>query len=595
MKRLRFLVLILISGVISGCIVDNNEKLLSLAERCLEEYPDSASQLLDRIGDLSELSDNQMAKFSLIRVQTNHKMKRTLVNDSLINLAVDYFCRENEKHMAAKSLLYKGLVHKQRKEVEKAAESFALSEQWFEGVEDDQYKALLYNHYGALMMGEKNYEDALRYLKRAFFYEEKGDSLHYLSSTCGAIANVFVKLGDIDSAQVYFEKGLQYKHNMTSRGYYLYIKGYANFLRRNGDLSGAERMLKECEQQIEDEQRFSVYSSLATLYYETGDYEKALAYAEKMQESRDSLMMRGCCLHLYRIHARLGHKDMAHDYYKRYTDIHDDMQARMKTKEVAVIPHRVEKQMLAEKNRRGEVLRGWLLNVIVVLVVISLVVYWVQRSRHRRKHEDMQGELSDKNIRIGQLKSVISNKDNKIERIERKQEADNNRYRETIKIQKEQIDCLEEERKMQKHTAREQEKDLKKFTQLQQEWEVLNEEVNEEQRFKQHLQACEGADMVNAMLYLRYGKSAGHPVSEPECEDCLYKLLLDTDEALCTRIESTVKSPAKRIICYLLGLGYKDMDMFARAVSFVTPATLRKYYRECKEMMKGGRGCASRF
>lgn len=588
MKRLRFLVLILISGVISGCIVDNNEKLLSLAERCLEEYPDSASQLLDRIGDLNELSDNQMAKFLLIRVQTNHKMKRTLVNDSLIDLAVDYFCRENEKHMAAKSLLYKGLVHKQRKEVEKAAESFALSEQWFEGVEDDQYKALLYNHYGILMYNQSNYEEALMYLKRSLLFYSKGDSAHYTMSVYGNMANTFKHLEQLDSAKFYFEHGMQLKNEVSFQRYFLFLQNYANFLRIIGEYDRAKQLLFECEQQIEDEQRFSVYSSLATLYYETGDYEKALAYAEKMQESRDSLMMRACNLHLYRIHVKMGNKDVANGYHLRFSQIHDDMQARMKTKEVAVIPHRVEKQMLAEKNRRGEVLRRWLLNVIVVLVVISLVVYWVQRSRHRRKHEDMQGELSDKNIRIGQLKSVISNKDNKIERIERKQEADNNRYRETIKIQKEQIDCLEEERKMQKHTAREQEKDLKKFTQLQQEWEVLNEEVNEEQRFKLHLQACEGADMVNAMLYLRYGKSAGHPVSEPECEDCLYKLLLDTDEALCTRIESTVKSPAKRIICYLLGLGYKDMDMFARAVSFVTPATLRKYYRECKEMMKGG-------
>lgn len=401
MKNLRFLILIVINGLVGGCFVDNNDKILLLAEQCLEEHPDSASELLDRLPDMAKLSENQMAKFSLIRVQTEHKMRRTLVNDSLIDYAVRYFCNENEKHLAAKSLLYKGLVHKERKEIEKAAESFALSEQWFEGVEDDQYKALLYNHYGALMMGEKNYEDALVYLKKTFYYEQKGDSLHYLSSTCGAIANVFVKLGCIDSAQVYFEKGLQYKHNMTSRMYYLYIKGYANFLRRNGDLNGAERMLKECEHEITDGQRFSVYSSLATLYYETGEYDKALVYAEKMLESQDSLMMRGCCLHLYRIHARLGHKDMSHDYYKRYTDIHDAMQARMKTREVAVIPHKVENRMLVEKNRRGEVLRGWLLNAIVALVVIGWVVYWVQRSRHRRKHEDMQGELSDKNIRIG--------------------------------------------------------------------------------------------------------------------------------------------------------------------------------------------------
>ena len=208
MKNLRFLILIVINGLVGGCFVDNNDKILLLAEQCLEEHPDSASELLDRLPDMAKLSENQMAKFSLIRVQTEHKMRRTLVNDSLIDYAVRYFCNEHEKHLAAKSLLYKGLVHKERKEIEKAAESFALSEQWFEGVEDDQYKALLYNHYGLLMYKQSNYAEALAYLKKSLFFYSRGDSVHYTMAACGNIANAFKHLEQWDSVKCYFEKGM---------------------------------------------------------------------------------------------------------------------------------------------------------------------------------------------------------------------------------------------------------------------------------------------------------------------------------------------------------------------------------------------------
>ena len=64
MKILKTCILILLFGGISGCFVNDYERILSLAEQCLEGSPDSASQWLEQIGDVHELSDNQRAKFS---------------------------------------------------------------------------------------------------------------------------------------------------------------------------------------------------------------------------------------------------------------------------------------------------------------------------------------------------------------------------------------------------------------------------------------------------------------------------------------------------------------------------------------------------
>ena len=155
---------VLLGGLFWGCHWGNKDAILEQAEDCMEECPDSVVRMLENLDINSFDSDYQRAKFAFLWTQARHKCHLPLVNDSLINVAVAYFTENGERQYAAKALLYKGLVHKQRKEVEKAAEAFAMSEQWFEGVEDDQYKALLYNHYGALMMSEENYEDALYYL-----------------------------------------------------------------------------------------------------------------------------------------------------------------------------------------------------------------------------------------------------------------------------------------------------------------------------------------------------------------------------------------------------------------------------------------------
>ena len=155
-KFIKIVLKVALLGVFLGCNQDNMGAILRQAESCMEVCPDSVIRMLEEIEENSFDSDYQRAKYALLWVQAHHKCRLPLGNDSLINVAVDYYTLHKDRQYAAKALLYKGLVHKQRKEVEKAAEAFALSEQWFEGVEDDQYKALLYNHFGLLMKSEEN-------------------------------------------------------------------------------------------------------------------------------------------------------------------------------------------------------------------------------------------------------------------------------------------------------------------------------------------------------------------------------------------------------------------------------------------------------
>ena len=320
-KSLKIALKVLLLASLLGCYGDNKGVILRHAEECMEAHPDSVIRMLEEMDEVIFDSDSQLAKYALLWTQARHKCHLPLGNDSLINVAVDYFTRHKERQYAAKALLYKGLVHKQRKEVEQAAEAFALSEQWFEGVEDDQYKALLYNHYGDLMIGEENYDDALAYLKKSYEFKLKGDSIHYIMSACGAIANVFQLMNQSDSAKSYYEKGLQYEGRVSLSRYSLFKQNYANFLRKNGDYEKAEQMLLECEPHITGERRYSLYSSLATLYYENAEYGKALTYAEKVIESEDSVVVRGGLLNLYRIHRQLGHVNESqrfHDLYRAY-------------------------------------------------------------------------------------------------------------------------------------------------------------------------------------------------------------------------------------------------------------------------------------
>lgn len=588
MKMWLKMVIYLILGLICAGCVNQNGQYMALASACVEVAPDSAMSILGKVGNIEKESHSQQAFFALLWTQARHKCHLSIENDSLITFATNYYMKKGEKHLAAKALLYKGLVHKQRKEVEKAAEAFALSEQWFEGVEDDQYKALLYNHYGLLMSSQINYKDALACLKKAYIYYSKGDSVHYTMSACASIAKSFKYLNQMDSAQVYFEKGLQYKNAVPSDKYFVYVKDYANFLRGSNEFEKAEKLLLECEQNIVDEQRYSLYSSLATLYYETKDYAKALAYAERMKESTDSLMMRGYYLHLYRIHTKLGNKDVAHDCYKRYTDIHDALQARLKTKEVAVIPHKVEKRMQEVKIRKVSTQRSWLMGAMVTLVVVALMAYYVQRNKHRQKQKEMQQRLAEKSVKIGNLKSIISNKNNKIARMETEKEVQTERIDELEKnvtgLRKEEQEALQMERNLKE-----------KLKQQQQKQEALENKIIEleRQRRMMRLQECcaqhpESEKMMELLDFLKGNTVCSFGNSE--IRDLLVSLTDMISSDVGSRIVKHVQNEKKQIICNLIALGIDDVAIISKVV-ILNERTIRKYHRECQllmEAMDGG-------
>ena len=126
--------------MMAGCNRDA-EQYLRMAEGCMETCPDSAYSYMMHLDMADELSSEQYARYALLYTQAMHKCRKPLENDSLINVAVEYYANSNDRHRLALSLLYKGIVHKQNPQVEQAVEAFVASERAFEGVEENQYKA----------------------------------------------------------------------------------------------------------------------------------------------------------------------------------------------------------------------------------------------------------------------------------------------------------------------------------------------------------------------------------------------------------------------------------------------------------------------
>ena len=468
--------------VLAGCTTDRNDRLLTDAEACMETRADSARGLLAQMDTV--LTERQQARYALLWTQATHKCRIPLENDSLINVAVEYYSRVGNAHLLAKSLLYKGLVHKQKGEIELATEAFVSSEQSFEVVEDDQYKALLFGHYASLLLRQNLFEKSLEYYKRSYSYKLKGDSIHYIVSSCSDIATIYELLNQPDSAKVYYERGMQYKNRISEERYCLFAMNYATFLVKMGEYVEAGRILAESEAHITDSAYiYNVYAAFATLYYETGDYVKARIYGEKMLESNDSLVQCGGMLHLYRIHRRLGDMQTATHYHDLYRQYDSDITLRKKTAEVAEIPHKLHTLRLEHENRVAHRWQwtGGIGAVLTVVMAVGIVKYL------RRKHgcqmeakdvllsekesllaekqtllQEIERKMYDMKIELGRLKGAMTNQSKVVESLKKDRKKDREDYNKSVRDIEEILKEKEKEQKTERKTVQEKYRELNK-------------------------------------------------------------------------------------------------------------------------------------
>ena len=609
-----------VAALIAGC---NRlaEECLDVAEACMETNPDSAYSSLQCLALREDLTGEQRARYALLRTQAMHKCRIPLESDSLINVAVEYYTGSDDRHRLALSLLYKGLVHKQCSEVLQAVEAFVASEQVFEEVEDDQYKALLCNHYASVLQKQGMLDEALRYYKKSYRYKLSGDSIHYIVSACGQIAKVHKMLGEMDSAAVYYRRGFAYLDgdNCGKKGA-MFMQNYASFLISGRQYAEAERLLMESETAFSgSEHIYNVYSTFSTLYYETGEYNKALLFGKRMLGSRDSVMQCSAFLHLYRAYGKLGETDSVMYFHNLYRQYDSDITLRRKTAEVAVIPHKLANQELKHENHALIGWKLWLAIVLVVLVLVAIVIYVKIRKKHRfeqaekdleltesqaslneakRSLAKTQDELVATKVSLGQMKGMQSRQGDAVGRVKtvleetkRKHQKEIARLKDSIKNLEADIFLMKEKERERKHTE----------TELMQNFKMLKKQLKEKTdklvliehqreidlRIDHFVMHGRDAIAVDMLLQFRYGEEvqARYDIRSDEYIPMLRNLLEQENPALAEKLEKCELERKKLTMCYLMALGLDDVEMMARAAC-LAPNSVKAYRKECRELVQ---------
>ena len=182
MKKLYSLIVLLVVLLFGACSDPKHvTEPLHRAEALMNEHPDSALNLLKGIAQTELQTEAHHARYALLYSQALDKNYSDKTNDSLINVAVDYYRQTDEVRSKFLSYYYKGRIHINAGENPEAMLAFMEAEQLVDALGDDYYAGLLYQYIASIYRSYMDYPKAMEYAEQSIdSYTRAGKNRHRL-------------------------------------------------------------------------------------------------------------------------------------------------------------------------------------------------------------------------------------------------------------------------------------------------------------------------------------------------------------------------------------------------------------------------------
>ncbi len=164
-----------------GCRFNREQKqLIDLAERIVEDHPDSALNLLNSFQKGTITSTQQKARYCVIKSMAYDKCLYNIKSDSLIRFAVDYYKDRKNFAYQMKAWYYLGITQLASKDTRACIYSFSKAENAANKTSNDKYKGLISMGFATSMGINYCHSEALGYIKKAKrWFNLAGDLKNY--------------------------------------------------------------------------------------------------------------------------------------------------------------------------------------------------------------------------------------------------------------------------------------------------------------------------------------------------------------------------------------------------------------------------------
>lgn len=202
--KAKLIIIILAVASLTFCSCREMHPDLQRAEAIMESAPDSALALLEAING-SELNGEARALHALLLTQALDKNYIDVTDDSLINIACDYYALSDDVIKVQKSTYYYALIHYYAGDYEVGMAAALKAEQLAGELNDNERLAQVCALLSLIYAETLNTEKALEYSLKGHSYAIAADKKKWIANSFTTIAKRHLRVGNYDRTLLYID------------------------------------------------------------------------------------------------------------------------------------------------------------------------------------------------------------------------------------------------------------------------------------------------------------------------------------------------------------------------------------------------------
>lgn len=388
------LCLSIITTLISACSDAELMSKLEDVESYLCEAPDSALAVLDSIPEESLSGGKLRAKYALLRSIALDKNYIDVTSDSIILPAVEYYSRHGSADERLKTGYYRGMVSYYAGDIDTAMKYFVEAESSEKRASDNSMKGKLHRMKQVIYAKLFLINEALKEEKLASrYFLLSGEKIPAFNSDIN-IANLFMRLGQKDSAKVYLQKCGEVADSLPEEQRWLY---YSNILEYDSDVSASPDVilnhlssyLEKCSSDIIDS------LNVAFALGRAGKNGEALAILDEYREDNDVSKNQVYYSIRTKILRMLSDYEGAYMSYAEYVRISDNDDLKIFQSEAKFAEEKFANQMEKQRLRFNIILFAVFLTLLIAALAVSVYLFTRKIRRDRFEKERLMKEKNE--------------------------------------------------------------------------------------------------------------------------------------------------------------------------------------------------------
>jgi len=377
-----------------------------------------ADKKLDSVNE-AELSDNEdRALYYLLRLQTDFTIREESDFDSLIDFSIAYYKQSGDYGRLARSYYYKGVTLFFEGKIKDALYLVKESESAEKKANIPWLRYFIYSNmtYINSELGADN--TAFEYAMKSLRHALENNNTKWLCSAYNDIAMSYYNIGKKDSAFFYYNKIMPLLDELSPYERAHYISYIGTLYYERGDYLKSESLCRQALALSRSSYTQIVLGETCCMLGKTveGDSLLNAAWPNALVEDKVDILQ-------FRAEAaeRKGDMAQASRYYKEAKAMQDSLQRMRKTEETVAVQRDYDSTKYKESVGRDAMVAGTAVLVFVLLLVMSLTLYYRKRiNKAKRTISEGNRLIAEYTARISELEKEDATQADKVNDLKRK-------------------------------------------------------------------------------------------------------------------------------------------------------------------------------